>query len=159
MLLKHFTSLMSSCHGYNRSLRGGVMATDYSLPTWANTQERCCGGVCVCKICQRKVKSTSLLFSAFALSAVVKSYRAVISDSPRGPTHSPLPSPAFIFTSALLSELQRFASELIYCLLVGASEKKFSHCLRSLMRLLLLLCLSTVTDHFCGFIGEVFFIF
>ncbi|KAF0035108.1 hypothetical protein F2P81_012866 [Scophthalmus maximus] len=44
---------------------------------------------------------------------VVKSYRAVISESPRGLTHSPVPDPAFIFAAALLSELPPFTSELI----------------------------------------------
>lgn len=48
-----------------------------------------------------------------ALSAVVKSYRAVISESPWGLTHSPVPDSAFIFCVALLSELPRFTSELI----------------------------------------------
>lgn len=73
--------------------------------------------LCVCvltKICQRKVESTSLLFAtSLSLSAVVKSYRAVISESPWGLTHSPVPDSAFIFSVALLSELPRFTLELI----------------------------------------------
>lgn len=79
------TFLMSCCRGIGSSVRGGVMATDYSLATLEPTPqlgvfsswllcrfallclyECLCVCLCVCvliKICQRKVESTFRLFA------------------------------------------------------------------------------------------------
>lgn len=117
MLLKHLTFLMSCCHDAALRTAAVVMETDYSLPTQSQHPGKVLWQWWCMHVGLRSVggRSSPPLSAAcrLALSAVVKSYRAVISESPRGLTHPPVPDPAFIFSVAVLSELPRFTSELI----------------------------------------------
>lgn len=123
----------------------------------ADTQARCCcGGVC------HRSLSLSLCVWRFELllgvchltSAVVNSYRAVISASPWRLTPPAVSTFAFIFTVAILSQLTRFTSVLISCFLMCTGERSsvITVYKPSPARYPPLLCLSTANYSFTGIV-------